>query len=59
MKYVVFPDKLIILSSLKMESGLETTRSEKPKENYKLGLQLFILIKTLIILKPVLEQNEF
>ena len=32
MKYIVFPDKLISLSDLKMESGLETTRSENQKK---------------------------
>ena len=58
MKYIVFPDKLISLSDLKMESGLETTRSENQKK-VQTWIATFIFIKTLIILEPVLEQNEF
>lgn len=56
MKYVVFLPKLILLNDLKLESGLETTRSENQKKT-QTWTAMIIIIKTLIVLEPVLERN--
>lgn len=45
MKYIVFQDKLIFLSGLKMESGLETTRSENQKKSTNLDCNFLFLLK--------------
>lgn len=57
MKYVVFLHKLILLNDLKLESGLETTRSESQKKT-QTWTAMVIIIKTLIVLKPVREGND-